>query len=547
MRALILLAVPVLGGVRPLGGAEPVLTHVFPAGVQRGLETDVKLVGKFDPWPCRVWTDAPGIVFTPGADAGVFKVAVAADVPAGPHLLRAVNAEGASVPVAMVVADSAQTLEVEPNDDYRSPQVLPETTATVNGRHEKADDVDSFGVTLARGQVLVARIDAYVLAATFDAMLRVVDDSGSTLAFNHDHVTMDPFLVFTAPRDGRYAVQTMGHAYPASTDIRFAGGETCLYRLHLSTAPVVRNTWPLAVTRGAAAPVTLEGWNLASTRIDVDPSAPPAIPVTLSDIPEVIESPEPQVLAVPSAVSGRLEVAGGEDRHAFDATKDRVFELAVTGRHQGSEIDPWLKIRDHEGKELAAGDDDGGSLEPRLVWTAPADGRYTAVVGDVTQRGGPGFFYRLSVRPATPSVSATVAAHAAKVEAGKSAEVKVVVARAHGFQSKLKLAALGLPAGVAAAEVDVPEAGGEVALTLAAEATAPAAGAPFRLVLRETDGGREHPVIFSIATTSENNGVPQGYQQLLINATDQLWLTVVPPPPPAPDPPATAAAAPATP
>jgi hypothetical protein len=37
-----------------------------------------------------------------------------------------------------------------------------------------------------------------------------------------------------------------------------------------------------------------------------------------------------------------------------------------------------------------------------------------------------------------------------------------------------------------------------------------------------------------MATVSENNGVPQGYQQLLIGSTDQLWLTVTPPPPPAP-------------
>jgi hypothetical protein len=45
-----------------------------------------------------------------------------------------------------------------------------------------------------------------------------------------------------------------------------------------------------------------------------------------------------------------------------------------------------------------------------------------------------------------------------------------------------------------------------------------------------------------MATVSENNGVPQGYQQLLIGSTDQLWLTVTPPPPPPTE--ASAAAAP---
>src|SRR6185436_13698383 len=143
----------------------------------------------------------------------------------------------------MVIADTLQTLETEPNDDFRMPQVLSGTTASCNGRLDKSDDVDSFAVTLKKCQVMVAWVEACVLAAGFDAMLRVVDDRGTTLAFNHDHTSMDPFIVFTAPQDGRYIVQIMGHNYPASTEIRFAGGDDCVYRLHLSTEPLVRNTW----------------------------------------------------------------------------------------------------------------------------------------------------------------------------------------------------------------------------------------------------------------------------------------------------------------
>ena len=94
----------------------------------------------------------------------------------------------------------------------------------------------------------------------------------------------------------------------------------------------------------------------------------------------------------------------------------------------------------------------------------------------------------------------------------------------------MKLAVVGLPAGVSAADVEVPEAGGEVTVAVAAEASAVATGTPVRLVLREAEGGREYPVMYSMASTGENNGVPQGYQQLLINSTDQLWLTVAPAP-----------------
>jgi hypothetical protein len=535
MRVLLLLMGMVWGGhVALCRAASPVLTHVHPAAVARGEVTEVRLVGTFDPWPCRVWVDGPGVEFVAGEAAGVFTVRTAADALVGPRLMRAFNAEGASIPISLVVADAPQILEVEPNTDFRHPQVLPSSTVTINGRHEKSDDVDSFAVELVAGQSLVAWVEAYVLAAGFDSMLRVVDAAGVTMAFNHDAKTLDPFLVFTAPRDGRYVIQTMGHAYPASTDVRFAGGETCIYRLHVSTGPVVRNTWPLGVTAGAAATVDLEGWNLTTSRLDVSAGLPPGVPAIVSDVPEYVETPEAGVMTLPFGVSGRIEIPGGHDRYEFTAVKDSVLEMSVTARRHGSEMDPWLKIRDADGRELAANDDDGGSLEPRLVWTVPADGRYAVEVGDLTQRAGADFFYRLQVMSVRPVMTAVAASHAVTVVPGKSADFKVVVSRRPGFTAALKVVALGLPVGVTAAEVDVPEAGGEVTLVLAAGNDAAAASMPIRLVVREVDGGRELGVSYSMATVSENNGVPQGYQQLLIGSTDQLWLTVTPPPPPAP-------------
>ncbi|MFN0130400.1 MAG: hypothetical protein ACKV19_27375 [Verrucomicrobiales bacterium] len=507
--------------------SEPVLTHVHPAAVERGATTEVKLVGKFDPWPCHIWSTVPGLSFSPGESAGTGSLQVPADAPAGPCLIRAFNAEGASAPIAVVIADQPQTLEVEPNDDFRAPQVLTGPVAIVNGRHEKAGDVDSFAIRARKGEVLVARVEAHVLAAGYDALLQVRDEAGRTLAFNHDHVTMDPFLACTAPEDGTYIVQTMGHAYPASTEIRFAGGETCVYRLHLSTGPVVRHTWPLAATRGQPAHLRLEGWNLTEREVKIDRAeCETPVPVVLSENPESVESAVGKPLPIPSAVSGRLSAPGEVDRYGVRLTKDSVVEISVTGRGQGSEIDPWVKVFDFTGKELATNDDDGGSLEARLLWTAPADGDYEVAVGDVAQRGGHEVYYRLALAPPAPSVQATITAHTIKLDAGKSAEVKVNIALRHGFKPILKLIAVDLPAGVSAAQVDVPETGGEVTLMLTADPAAVAGGTPMRLRLREVEGDREHTVVYRMATTSENNGVPQGYQQLLINETDQAWLTV---------------------
>ena len=122
------------------------------------------------------------------------------------------------------------------------------------------------------------------------------------------------------------------------------------------------------------------------------------------------------------------------------------------------------------------------SLEPRLVWTVPADGRYAVEVGDLTQRAGAEFFYRLQVRPVRSVMTAVAASHAVTVVPGKSADFKVVVTRRPGFTAPLKVVALGLPVGVTAAEVDVPEAGGEVTLVLTAGNDAATASTPIRRV-----------------------------------------------------------------
>jgi hypothetical protein len=518
--------------------AQPALTHMHPAGMQVGTTASVQLTGKFEPWPCNVWTDSPGIVFAPAKDARTFDVTVAADVKPGPHLIRAFNDDGASAPISMVVDRVPQILEVEPNDDFRAPQKLTGSTGTINGKLGKSGDVDSFLVALKKGQTMVSWVEAYVLAAGFDAMLRVVDSNGTTLAFNHDHTTIDPFLVFIAPHDGDYIVQTMGQKYPASTDIHFAGGEDCVYRLHVSTEPFVRNTWPLAVQRGKKSTVMLEGWNLAAPRAEIDDTAPPQFPVTFSDVPELTETAEPQTLPIPSGVSGRIIGVAHEDRYNFTATKGVALDLSVTGPTLGSAIDARLRVLNPEGKELATNDDSGGASEPRLLWTASTDGTYTAAVSDLTQRGGDLFFYRLQITDANTPATATIASHSAKLEAGKTAELKVAVSLPKPFPFKLRLSANNLPEGVTAPEVDVPEKGGEVAITLTAAPAAPRSSQPFTLTLREVEGGKQYPVLFKMISTSEDNGVPQGYRKLLINSTDQLWLTLAAPPPAAPADPA---------
>ena len=527
--------------------ADPILNHLNPVAGQQGTTVSVTATGKWDAWPPHAWVDAPGVIFKPGKTAGKFDVEIAKDAAPGPHLVRFFNERGASAPRFFIVSREPQTLEAEPNDDFHAPQKIAALPATISGKLDKSGDVDSFAVTLKRGQTLVAWVEAYVLASTFDAMLRITDTAGNALAFNHDGRTLDPFLAWTAPRDGTFIVQTMGFAYPGTSDVRFTGGDGCVYRLHLTAGPFVRHTLPLAVARGKKTPVEFIGLNLASPRGEIDgtriaadattveldlPGVVSDLPVIVSDIAEVLEK-EPndtagaaQAVEVPTGITGRINHPSDEDRFTFNAVKGRAYEFKVTAARIGSPLDAWLKIESKDGKQLATNDDAGGSRDPSLTWTAVADGAFTIAIGDVSHHGGDDFIYRLAITEAAPSVAATVAVHSLSVQAGKSSELKVSVKRANGFKAKLQLAAKNLPEGVTASPVDVPEKDGEIVLKITADAVAKPAGQPFAVVFRETENGTEHAVHFFMTTTSENNGVPQGYTELVIPSTDQLWLTV---------------------
>jgi hypothetical protein len=506
-RALVLLAACRLALIGTVASAaEPTLTHLYPVAGQRGTTVLVTPSGKFVPWPPKVWVDAPGITFKPSAKKGKFDVEVAKDAALGPHLVRFFNEQGASIPRFFIVSDAPELLEVEPNDDFKSPQKIASLPATINGKLDKVGDVDSFAVTLKRGQPLVAWVEAYVIASTFDGMLRIVDEKGHEFAFNHDGRTLDPFLRWKAPSDGTFVVQLMGSAYPATAAVQFTGGEGCVYRLHLT----------------ADAPTYFPD------------NAPDGGHRSVDAVATVVAEQEPndltanaQPVTLPCTVEGRIQKPGDEDRFAFTAVKQRYYQLAVATARPVSPLETWLRIENKSGNTVVRAESPAGTGEPRLTWLAPSDGVFIAAVGDLGHHGGDDYSYRLAISEAAPVITGTAEGHSVVIQAGKTGEMKVTVKRANGFKAKTKLAVKGLPEGVTAAEVEVPEKDGEVVWKVAADAGAKAVGQTVELVLRETESGTEHSVRYVMTTTTETNGVPQGYSELVIDSTEQLWLTVV--------------------
>lgn len=555
--ALLLLIFP--GHASRLFAAAPKLDHFYPVAVPVGTTTAVAAVGKITPWPPQVWTDAPGISFRAEKKSGEFSVEVSADAPVGPHLIRVFNETGASAPRFLIVTAGPQVTEAEPNDEFAKPQLVESLPAAINGRLSKSGDVDSYAVKLEAGQTLIAAVEAYRLGSPVDAVLRLVDTRGLELAFNHDDGrTLDPLLVWTAKMAGTYVLQIFGFAHPATADVKFTGSDACVYRLHISYGPQVRYTLPLGLARAGPAKLRVFGWNLgelAGREFDPDgavfsaessqatwrrPEFENTLTLPLGEGPELLEteiskrsadSPAP---VPPFAVTGCIDKVGEEDRFSFAATKGDKLVLTIQSASLGFPLDAWLAIQNAAGKELVRNDDDGPNADPVLEWTAPETGSFVAVVGSVLHRAGADHLYRFSVQPARPRLQAVIAESGFTVDPGKTIKIKLTVRRVQGFKTKVTASVIGLPEGLTAVPVALGETEKEITLELTAAAEARPFSGPIQIHLREDNSDTVLPAIHEMVATSLKNGVPQGFRDLVITSTDQLWLAVLAAPPPKP-------------
>ncbi len=402
-----------------------------------------------------------------------------------------------------------EVVEVEPNDEPKAPQRLGLRSATVNGRLARAGDVDGFAVNLTRGQTLVADIEAARhLGSPMDAVLQVVSAEGFVLAQNDDDVGRDPRIVFEAPSDGTYIVRLF--AFPATPDssIRFAGADDYMYRLTLTTGGFLDYAFPLAVGRAGPAVVEAIGWNIPGPRFlpigdpmratsFLWPTLHWPIPPRSVGFPSPRRwrrSPticrEPQAIASPVALSGRIEPPGDQDVFRLSLQKGDKRVIRVESHALGRPLDPTLRILDPAGKILAESDDTGrNDRDLERSFTAPADGEYRFVIRDLNGRGGPRFAYLLSVLEPRPDFALVLASDRFDLTPGKMTKITVAVQRKDGLAEPIEIGPQDLPAGIAAKPVTSKTGDASArCLLLALSADDRARSGPFRITGRATKG-----------------------------------------------------------
>jgi hypothetical protein len=222
----------------------PVLDALWPGGAQQGTSLEVLAVGKQESWPVGGWCSEPGIEIEPLADSGMLLLRIAADAKPGPCLLRLHNAEGASPLRSFVVSTAAEIAEVEPNNELRTPQTLASLPVVVNARLQKSGDTDFFAVELAAGARLVVRLDGYGLGSPIDPFLHLYGPDGAEIAIASDSHNRDPILIHQVAQPGRHVLQVVAIDHKASTNVRYAGSDKCVYRLAVETSDWARYAKP---------------------------------------------------------------------------------------------------------------------------------------------------------------------------------------------------------------------------------------------------------------------------------------------------------------
>jgi len=383
-------------------------------------------------------------------------------------------------------------------------------------------EADRYRFQARQGQQLVIAASArelmpYLADAVpgwFQAVLTLYDTAGKEVAYDDDYrFHPDPVLHYVVPQDGEYTVEIK--------DALYRGREDFVYRIAIGELPFVTGIFPLGGRAGARTEVELSGWNLPVKRMTFDakekaPGIYPlaaqdrgflsnSVPFQVENLPESLEkkpnsdAATAQRVKLPVVLNGRIRRPGDGDVFRFEGRAGETIVAEVYARRLDSPLDSVLRLTDAAGRQLAFNDDfpdEGAGLEThhadsRIMVTLPAAGSYYLYLGDVQQKGGPEYAYRLRIGAPRPDFELRVTPSAVNAGAGMSVPLAVHALRRDGFSGAIALALKDAPRGFRLTGAVIPPGQNQVRLTL----TAPPQlqREPLELVLegRATVDGRE--------------------------------------------------------
>lgn len=375
-------------------GYLPLVTAVYPAGVQRGKVVEITPAGINLPAGLRkTWPSAAD-----GAGAGE---PIWFSTPLG--VTNAMPVVTSSLPVVN---------EQEPNDDLRHATAMP-APGIANGRFQRTDghtggDTDYYRFHAEAGRRYIVEAQCQAIGTRADPVLVLLDGSGKMLEENDDAVGRDSRIDRTFDKTGDYFLRVR--------EVTGRTGPDMVYRLVIQEAPppgfsLATETRARAVGRGDSAPLEIS--------VDRDRWDGP-VTLTVTDLPPGVTA---STEVVPAGVGRGLLV--------LTAAKDAPlgpFSLHVAGTAQVNGQTVHRVLDRASDWVWFGGDQATRPIPPSLI--------QFAIVAP------------FEVAPQTGSNALTLAP-------GQSVKLTVSVARRAAPSKPVTLRVLGLPDGVEAGDVSL--------------------------------------------------------------------------------------------
>jgi len=488
--------------------APPVAVYVYPAGGQKGTTVPVRVGGLFIHQTCQfnfdskgvtpaqtlrrgpaIWFEGPVVPLPESQQQEDYpadllgSVAIAPTAELGPKKGRISTSEGAATGLVFVVGELPEVVETE--IDGEPIPVTVTLPATANGRIFPREDVDLWAFSAKKGQSVSVLAVASAINSPLAPKLEITDANGRVLA--EDDVRpvpgTDASARFIAPADGVYHARI--------SDPRGKGGPSYVYRLTITSGPVIDRVFPLGGRRGQTVPVRLTGQAVptepvpvkmptdsnddlpSSIRIGSELSNPVVFDV--DDVPE-FGSAIPQTAVLPPAIFNGI-VDTSPTAWPVQLMKNTNYEFALKARKLGSPLCGVIAINDAQGVEVARSDVSlDANADPVVKYRPTTDGVFTLRVSERFRgRGGPAFAYRLKVSmgdTTNPGFKLSFPVDVANVPRGGNVSVKVKATRTGGFNGPISLTLDDLPAGVTATPTTIPQGQSEATIKLTAESLA---------------------------------------------------------------------------
>ncbi|HEX7860733.1 MAG TPA: c-type cytochrome domain-containing protein [Verrucomicrobiae bacterium] len=354
----------------PLAPPKPELARLEPRGLQRGVPTKLKLIGKNlqNTTAIKFSNDKLSATIStnpaPNSTELWIEVNSTADLTRAPYELSVVTPTGETARLKLYLDDLSQLIE----NESPSTQSITSLPVTIWGSHHTSGDVDTFTFTANADDEIIFDASAKSLASKSELVLRLLDSHGKVIASNNNFdSTGDPFIAHRFTASGEYRLQV--------EELVLGGSPDHFYRIAIGKFPFVTAVYPPVVPRAEEMQIELIGHNLppefrtqtinakegTALSVKLDPEKLrwrtdfklkiAATPLALESEPNDYHANATSIQA-PGMASGRFTADDKEDWFRFEAKAAQQFIIETSAARLGSPTDTRIEVRDAHGKPV---------------------------------------------------------------------------------------------------------------------------------------------------------------------------------------------------